>query len=250
MDPNILYEDNHLLVVEKAQNVPTQSDISGDPDQLSMMKNYIRETYHKPGNVYLGLVHRLDRPTGGVMVFAKTSKAASRLSDQLKTHQMRRVYLAAVSGKMPLSGNLEDYLLKDGRTNQSRVVSKDTPGAKLARLRFITLEQLRDSSLVAVQLQTGRSHQIRVQMAAFGHPLIRDVKYNRETTTGNLALYSCSLFLVHPTTKEPLRFVCPPPKEEPWTSFPSFLYEKDSLLSLDQKLQIDTNCANDIMNSF
>ena len=250
MEQKILYEDNHLLVVEKGQNIPTQSDASGDPDELSLMKNYLRETYHKPGNVYLGLVHRLDRPTGGVMVFAKTSKAASRLSDQLRSHAMRRVYLAAVSGKTPLSGSLEDYLLKDSRTNQSRVVSKETPGAKLARLRFLTLEQLHDMSLVAVQLQTGRSHQIRVQMAASGHPLIHDVKYNRNTTTGQLALYSCSLCLIHPTTKEPLQFVCPPPQTDPWTSFPAFLYEKESLLSLDQRLQIDTGSSDVIMNSF
>ncbi|MBR3195307.1 MAG: RluA family pseudouridine synthase [Clostridia bacterium] len=248
--PHIIYEDNHLLIAEKPQNIPAQADSSGDADFLGMLKDYLKETYHKPGNVYLGLVHRLDRPTGGVMVFAKTSKAAGRLSEQLRTHALHRIYLAVTDGQTPSSGTLCDYLLKDERSNQSRVVPSSCPGAKKAVLHYVRLDSSGTRSLIAVRLETGRSHQIRVQMAEAGFPLVHDVKYNPHTTTGPLALWSSVLTLTHPTTRETHVFLCPPPEKEPWTEFASSYYKEDALLSADRQLQIDTKRPDAIMNSF
>ena len=131
----ILFEDNHIIVVEKTPNIPSQSDKTGDIDMLTLVKQYIKEKYNKPGNVYLGLVHRLDRPVGGIMIFAKTSKAASRLSDEVREKVFKKKYLAVVDGKIEKTkGSLENYLYKDERNNMSKVVNKDKKNAKLAKL--------------------------------------------------------------------------------------------------------------------
>lgn len=169
-DLKVIYEDNHIIVVEKPVNVPSQQDKTNDIDMLTIIKQYLKEKYNKPGNVYLGLIHRLDRPVGGVMVFAKTSKAAARLSEQVRNKEFKKKYLAIVDGKMENgSGVLEDYLLKNERTNTSKVVEEGTKNAKYANLEYevIAYNEETDLSLVKVTLHTGRHHQIRLQFANF-----------------------------------------------------------------------------------
>lgn len=219
----ILYEDNHLLVVVKPPNLLSQEDATGDQDLLTLLKEYIRDTYHKPGNVYLGLVHRLDRPVGGVMVFAKTSKAAGRLSEQIRKHQFARGYLAIVSGYVePLTGRLENYLLKDRDKNLVRVVKPDVQGAQKAVLDYQVIGQHGGQSLVRVSLVTGRAHQIRVQLAQVGHPLVGDQRYGPRTNKREpIALWAEQISFQHPTTKEHLQFSQRPPLAKPWTEFKS-----------------------------
>ena len=167
----ILYEDNHLLVVEKPVNLPVQADSSGDEDLLSLLKAYLRSHYGKPGEAYLGLVHRLDRPVGGVMVFAKTSKAAQRLSAQFNTHEAKKRYTAIVSGRPDAQEHLTDWLYKDETTFSSRVVPRGTDGAKEARLSYSLLGQAEKTALLDIELYTGRPHQIRVQLLHAGYPI-------------------------------------------------------------------------------
>lgn len=210
----IVYEDNHLLVVEKPPMIPVQADVSGDEDLLSALKSYIGEKYQKPGAVYLGLVHRLDRPAGGLMVFARTGKAAARLSEQVRTHTLRRRYLAAGCGIVaPPEGEMTDFLVKDSRLNTSRTAAPGTPDAKPARLNYRVVAQANGLSLVLVQLETGRSHQIRVQFSSRGWPLWGDQRYNPAAVAGQpLALWSCELSLLHPTLKAPMQFRALPPQ--------------------------------------
>ena len=216
---SVLYADNHLLVVEKPANLPTQADSSGDDDLLSILKRYIAEKYHKPGAVYLGLVHRLDRPVGGVMVFARTSKAASRLSEAFRTHEQDRRYLAIVEGELAGERSLTDWLVKDGRTGMVRAVKEGTPGAKQAKL--ITRPQaLREGlTLTQVQLFTGRAHQIRVQHAHAGHPLWGDMRYGHGVPGRQIALWAYFLALEHPTRHERLCFTSRPPRQGAWNAF-------------------------------
>ena len=199
----VIYEDNHIIVVEKIPNVPSQSDKTGDIDMLTMVKQYIKEKYNKPGNVYLGLVHRLDRPVGGIMIFAKTSKAASRLSDQVREKVFKKKYLAVVDGKIEnKSGTLEDYLYKDERNNISKVVNKDKKNAKLAKLDYdvIKYDEVKKLSLVKVNLHTGRHHQIRVQLSNFGHSIFGDQKYGTRGQGKQIALWAYELTINHPIT--------------------------------------------------
>ena len=218
---SILYEDNHLLVVVKPPNLLSQGDSTGDPDLLTLMKGYIRDTYDKPGNVYLGLVHRLDRPVGGVMVFAKTSKAASRVGEQIKEGDFGRSYLAIVEGHpKDTKGSLRNYLLKDPKTNIVKVVKPGIAGAQEARLDYQVIDMTSSVSLVKIKLRTGRSHQIRVQMAELGHPLVGDQRYGRRgNQRQQIALWAEEVMFIHPTTKEPLKFSNKPPSVPPWTQF-------------------------------
>ena len=219
----VLYEDNHLLVVLKPQNIPTQADDSGDPDMLSMLKKYLVEKYNKPGDAYLGLVHRLDRPTGGVMVFAKTSKAASRLCEQIKDldSEFEKTYLAVVSGRPSRTGRVEHYLVKDEKANTVSVAPSSLEGAKKA-VSIIRVEQEKSGlSLVSVQLLTGRSHQARVQLKALGSPIAGDVRYagDKLVKSPHLALWAYKLVFMHPVTGEKLKFLALPPDEFPWNMF-------------------------------
>lgn len=215
---NIIFEDNHLLVVEKPINMPVCEDDSHDKDLLNLLKLYIKNKYNKPGNVYLGLVHRLDRPVGGVMVFAKTSKAASRLSKQVSEHKLNKVYLAVVCGKVPENGNYFDYLVKDNKKNQSYVTDK--AHGKDARLSFKRLGYKEGFSLVEIHLETGRSHQIRVQFSSRGFPLVGDAKYNiNHDGKTNVALFAKRLSFEHPTSKNILTFEVDIPNRYPFNLF-------------------------------
>ena len=199
---NVLYEDNHLIVVEKPVNIPVQSDISKDEDLTTMIKKYIKQKYNKPGNVYLGLVHRLDRPVGGIMVFAKTSKAAKRLTDQIKNHEIKKTYLAVLEGKAKKEDTLIDKLKKDHKTNTT-IVSED---GKYAELSYKLLDYKDNLSLVKIDLKTGRSHQIRVQFSSRGLPIYADQRYNPKPKKDQIALFACGLEFKHPVTKELMKF--------------------------------------------
>lgn len=223
MKISVLYEDNHLLVVEKPQNIPVQGDVSGDEDFLNMLKADIKVRHAKLGNVFLGLVHRLDRPVGGVMVFAKTTKAASRLSEQIRTALTAKEYLAVVTG-LPNSGVviLEDYLIKDNETNIVRIAGAGETGAKKAMLEYELIESLDNLSLLKINLITGRPHQIRVQLANAGVAITGDAKYGvTKGKTENLALWSHRLTFIHPVSKEKISFVSKPPEQKPWSLFSS-----------------------------
>lgn len=208
MKLNILYEDNHIIVAYKPQGILSQADSSGAEDMLTIIKEYIKEKYNKPGDVFLGLVHRLDRNTSGVMVFARTSKAASRLSETIKNHLLQKEYLAIVEGKMKISDDfieLRNNLYKDEDLNKSFVSNKN--GGKEALLYYKVLDSCNDLSLVRIRLITGRHHQIRCQFANIGHPLLGDLKYNAKTNLGNYyALQAYKLKLIHPTLKDTMEF--------------------------------------------
>jgi 23S rRNA pseudouridine1911/1915/1917 synthase len=228
---SVLYEDNHILVVVKPVNMPTQEDESRDPDLLNVLKAELKVRHQKPGNVYLGLVHRLDRPVGGVMVFAKTSKAASRLSETVRTRQFHKTYLAVIHGKPKQpQDTLIHHLLKDTTNNTVHVVKAGKSGAKEAILEYETIGNADGLSLVQVKLHTGRSHQIRVQFAAIGCPLYGDQRYGGGLNKPGqqLALWSAGLSFEHPTLKEPLRFRSLPADRHPW-----FLWS-DSIRDLSQ----------------
>lgn len=213
---NVLYEDNHLLVVEKPVNIPVQADSSKDMDLLTLLKEYIKNKFNKPSNVYLGLVHRLDRPVGGVMVFAKTSKCASRLSEQIKNGNFKKVYYAVVEGNIFENGLLKDKLLKDECTNTVKV---DNNG-KDAELYFEKIDYKNNLSLVKIDLKTGRSHQIRVQFSSRGYPLYGDHRYNKNCNKNSqIALYAQSLSFNHPITKERLTYSLSLPSRYPFNIF-------------------------------
>lgn len=216
---NVIYEDNHIIVVEKIPNIPSQADNTGDIDMLTLVKKYIKDKYNKPGNVYLGLVHRLDRPVGGVMVFAKTSKAASRLSNQIREKVFKKQYLTVVSGKMKKEkGTLENYMLKDTKNNISKVVSQNTPNSKLAKLDYEVLKynEKDNVSLLQINLHTGRHHQIRVQLANMGNSIYGDQKYGNMGKNKQIALWANKLTIIHPVTKEKMEFVCNPKEIGIW----------------------------------
>jgi len=220
---DILFEDNHIIVVLKPQNVPVQEDESKDPDMLNIIKKYIKEKYNKPGEVFLGLVHRLDRPTGGVMVFAKTSKAAARLSEAIREGEFDKTYLTVVVGEpKEKSGRLIHYLMKNTANNNVMIVPQATEGAKRAELLYKVLDNKNGLSLIEVDLITGRSHQIRVQMNSLKTPVYGDVRYGGSDVIGkgsNLALWAASLIFNHPVTKERLVFKVYPPAADVWDLF-------------------------------
>lgn len=219
MEIPILYEDNHLLVVEKPVNIPVQADDSKDCDMLTLLKQDLKIRYNKPGNVFLGLVHRLDRPVGGAMVFAKTSKSASRLSDVIRRQALDRNYLAVVRGTPPeKKGLLTHYLVKDSSKNKVFTTSASNKKAKKAVLEYEVMGQADGLSLLAIRLHTGRAHQIRVQFSASGCPLYGDQKYGQSVNRPGqqIALWSNGLAFKHPTKEETITVESKPPKQYPW----------------------------------
>jgi len=214
----ILYEDNHIIVVVKPNNVLSQSDNTNDLDMLTIIKKYLKEKYNKPGNVYLGLVHRLDRPVSGVMVFAKTSKAASRLSKQVGEHKFKKTYLAIVRNRnIEDNGVYEDYLVKLDN-HSSKVVNSET--GKYCKLMYSVLERNTELNLalVKINLETGRHHQIRVQFSHHGHTLYGDQRYGIQDNK-QIALHAYRLEFIHPVTNENLIFERKPNLVGVWTNF-------------------------------
>lgn len=214
---NIIYEDNHLLVVEKPINIPVQEDNSKDKDFFNILKEFIKKRDNKPGNVYLGLLHRLDRPVGGLMVFAKTSKCASRISKQIQNHEFKKTYYAVIMNKPKKTKEiLIDYLLKDKNSN---IVKVDKRGKK-SILEYEVIDYKNKMTLIRIYLKTGRSHQIRVQFSSRGYPLYGDHKYNKEVEkNSNIALFAESISFKHPITNEQLIFKLRLPNKYPWNIF-------------------------------
>lgn len=236
-DLNVVFEDNHILVVIKPFNIPSQGDSTGDADMLTLIKQYLVDKYNKPGDAFVGLVHRLDRPTGGVMVYAKTSKAASRLSEEIRNGSFEKKYLAVVCGSPThKSGKLEHYLKKDSIKNIVTIAPFSEEGAKRAELDYKVLDEVGGFSLVKINLITGRSHQARVQMASLGTPIFGDMKYGADKRSNgyNLALWATEIKFPHPVTKEMMVFrVFPPEESSPWKAFDigKFLNINKNLLS-------------------
>ena len=208
MKLRVIYEDNHLLVCEKPENMPVQADSSGDIDLLTLAKEYIKDKYNKPGDVFLGLVHRLDRPVGGVIVFARTSKAAARLTESFKKRTTKKEYAAIVTGNPRDYGYLKDYLIRNEDSNTTAVVPEGTPGAKEASLNYACVTRKNGLSLMDISLHSGRHHQIRVQLKNAGCPIYGDQRYNPTARAGQqIALYAYSLTIEHPTLKTEMRFM-------------------------------------------
>ena len=213
---NVLYEDNHVIVVEKPFNVLSQGDSTGDLDLLTMVKDYIKVKYNKPGNVYIGLVHRLDRPTGGIMVFARNSKSASRLNKQFLDHTISKNYLLICHGLLDKNGKMIDKITK--LSNGNSVIDSNGKEASLD-YELIDYNKDEDISFVRVHLNTGRHHQIRVQFASRNHPLCGDKRYGIDDSDRQLCLYSYMIEFVHPITKEVMKFESFPKKFGSWTKF-------------------------------
>ena len=215
----IIYEDNHIIVAQKPVNIPSQGDKTGDIDMLTIIKQYIKEKHNKPGNVYLGLIHRLDRPVGGVMVFAKTSKAASRLSEQVREKIFKKKYLVIANGKFNKNkGTLEDYMLKNEKTNMSKIVKEGTNNAKYAQLDYEVLkyDPELNLSVLKINLHTGRHHQIRVQLSSREHSIYGDQKYGGRGHGKQICLWAYELTIQHPITKEQMTFTSIPEKKGSW----------------------------------
>jgi 23S rRNA pseudouridine1911/1915/1917 synthase len=231
MNLTVLYEDNHCLVVAKPAGLLTQGVPTGIPTLEAMVKAYLKEKYHKVGNVYLGIPHRLDRPVSGVVLFARSSKAAARLAEQFRDRKVEKVYWAllerSATGEMPPEAGIwEDWLLKVAEEARSERVNADTPGARLARLRFRRLAQKADAALVEIEPETGRMHQIRVQASQRGWPVVGDVQYGARQSFGPptelprdriIALHARALTFLHPIRYEPVVVKAPLP--ETWGSW-------------------------------
>ena len=227
--PKILFEDNHLLVAVKPAGVLSQSDMTGSPDMLTLLKAYLVEKYNKPGEAYLGLLHRLDRPVRGGMVFAKTSKCAGRISEQIRSRTVKKKYRAIVYGAFEKDkGEIRSYLLKNSKTNLVDVFDTKEKAPKDAKECFLEYEVIGQGriagvpvSLLSVDLHTGRSHQIRAQLSSIGHPIVGDRKYGKEPNrfSGDILLESYHLEIDHPVSHERMVFEIPLSEEEPWNQF-------------------------------
>ena len=215
---DVIYEDNHIIVVRKPVNILSQKDNTNDIDMTTIVKSYLKEKYNKPGNVYLGLLHRLDRPVGGLMVLAKTSKAAKRLSEDIKLHKLKKTYIAVVEGIIKSDkGIMKDYLK---RLPNGNVITTTNNDGKYAELEYKVLERNRklNKTLVEINLKTGRHHQIRVQFSSRGHALCGDQRYNKKDKT-QIALFANKLSFIHPVKKIEMSFSIKPEDSEYWTLF-------------------------------
>jgi 23S rRNA pseudouridine1911/1915/1917 synthase len=218
----VLYEDNHLLGVLKPAGMLIQGDKTGDVSLLDIAKQWVIEKYQKPGNAFLGLVHRLDRPVAGVVVFAKTSKAANRLSIQFRDRTVQKFYLAVAEGHItPVSGTLGHYIRKRGVNRRVQISESPIEGGNKAELTYTVLEEQSDKSLIQVRIHTGRHHQIRAQFAYIGHPIVGDQKYRSSISLPdrNLALFAAELRFMHPTLNTEITIQAAPPDDWPWTIF-------------------------------
>lgn len=213
---DILYEDNHIIIVNKQPGEIVQGDKTGDKPLSEEIKEYLKVKYNKPGNVFCGVVHRIDRPVGGVVIFAKTSKALSRLNDMLRKGEIKKYYWALVEGK-PVEQNkiVENYLVSDGRINKTFVVDSQNPDAKLCNLKYKTLKEGDNYSLLEISLLTGRKHQIRAQLSNLGYPIKGDLKYGakRSNKGGGISLLARHIEFIHPVSKKLISVDAPLPKE-------------------------------------
>lgn len=211
----VLYEDNHCLAVHKPPGLLVAADRTGDKNLLDLAKSYIKQKYDKPGAAFLGLVHRLDRPVSGIVLFARTSKSAARLSEQFRNHTVDKTYLVIVEpAPKEQQGILEDYLVKNEETNTSRVVPKGTPGSRYSRLRYRVLSRHRNRALLEIELETGRSHQIRLQLSSHGCAVLGDKRYGGAgSLKPRLALHAWKLSFDHPTQKERIHLESPLPRD-------------------------------------
>ncbi len=217
----VLFEDNHLLVVNKAPGQLVQGDKTGDIPLVNLAKAYIKKKYNKPGEVFLGVVHRLDRPTSGVMVFARTSKALTRLNQQFKDREAKKVYWAIIEGtQVAEAQDLSHWLVRNEKQNKSYANDKMVPNSKEAKLSFKLHHRLERYSCLSVQLHTGRHHQIRAQLSAKGHIIKGDLKYGaaRSNKDGSICLHARSLEITHPVKKEVMKWTAQPPKDALWTA--------------------------------
>lgn len=221
-EKDILFEDNHLLIINKSPGDLVQGDKTGDSSLLDRLKDFLKEKYQKPGNVFLGLPHRLDRPTSGLVVFAKTSKALSRLSELFKSREVEKRYWAVVNKPIKLKeAVLEDYLHKNEGKNKSFVISPSEKGAKVARLHYKQIDEIDRYALLEINLFTGRHHQIRAQLAYRDMPIRGDLKYgySRSNQDASIHLHARSLSFLHPVTKEPINIIAAVPNEKLWRLF-------------------------------
>jgi 23S rRNA pseudouridine1911/1915/1917 synthase len=225
----ILYEDNHLIIINKQPSEIVQGDKTGDNPLSEIIKAYLKEKYHKPGKVYLGVVHRLDRPVSGAIIFARTEKALGRLNKMLREHEISKIYWAIVKNKPPSpEGHLVHYLKKNEERNKSTAYSKETNGTQTAELKYITLATSNSYSLLEVELFSGRHHQIRAQLAAIGCPIKGDVKYGFKRTNPNASihLHARKLQFIHPVSGKEICIFAPPPEDALWNTFLSIISEE------------------------
>lgn len=218
----ILYEDNHLIIINKRVGDIVQGDKTGDVPLSEIVKSYIKEKYHKPGNVFLGVVHRLDRPTSGVVIFAKTSKALSRLNGLLRDQKIHKIYLAIVKGQPVVKQQtLTHYLIKNPKNNKSTAFETDNKGRKKAVLHYKVLETFDRYSLLEIALETGRHHQIRAQLSKIGHPIKGDLKYGfkRSNKDAGILLHAYRIQFEHPVTKVAIHITAPPPDFPLWNHY-------------------------------
>lgn len=218
MQEQIVFEDNHLLIINKKAGQLVQGDKTGDLSLLDLIKNFIKKRDQKPGNVFLGLVHRIDRPTSGLVIYAKTSKALTRLTQMVKNREIKKTYWAVVlKNEIPKKQRLINYLQKNEKTNKATVFPKATEGAKEAILNYEIIKVLDNFQLLEVDLETGRHHQIRAQLSKIGAPIKGDLKYGaaRSNPDGGIHLHARKLEFVHPVTKENLKITAPVPQNDP-----------------------------------
>ncbi len=226
MSLEVLYEDNHLIAINKAAGTLVQGDSTGDECLADMVKAYLKEKYDKQGNVFTGVVHRIDRPVSGVVIFAKTSKALARMNEQFKVRNIKKTYWAVVKNKPnPPEGNLVHYLIKDQATNKSKAFVSEKPNTKKAELHYQVIAQSQTYFLVEVQPITGRHHQIRVQLASLGCPIKGDLKYgfDRPNANGSIHLHARSITFNHPTQKNEITLVAPVPNDSLWQAITSII---------------------------
>lgn len=217
MQSQIIYEDNHMMVINKKSGQLVQGDKTGDPSLLELIKDFIKKRDDKPGNVFLGLVHRIDRPTSGLVIYAKTSKALTRLTVMVKNREIKKTYWALTAKEMiPKSQRLVHYLQKNEKTNKATVFVKPTDGAKESILTYTIIKTLDNYQLLEIDLETGRHHQIRAQLSKIGVPIKGDLKYGapRSNPDGGISLHARKLEFIHPVTKENIEIIAPVPQND------------------------------------
>ncbi len=226
----VLYEDNHIIIVNKTVSEIVQGDKTGDKPLSEIVKEYLKEKYNKPGNVFCGVTHRLDRPTSGIVVFAKTSKALARLNDMFKNKEISKTYWAVIKETpKQTEGTLRHYLVRNEKQNKSYAYDSEKPNSKLAVLHYQLISRSDKYNMLAIDLETGRHHQIRCQLAKIGCPIKGDLKYgaDRSNPDGGISLHARKISFIHPVSKEPIEVTAPVPDDNLWKAF-----EKNVIQSL------------------